>query len=70
VVAEGVEDAETLARLAEMGCEQAQGYHLCVPLPAEEVTRWLEARTAGARARRGTPHGRSAHQSVGRLRAV
>lgn len=70
VVAEGVEDAETLARLAEMGCEQAQGYHLCVPLPAEEVTRWLEARTAGARARRRPPRGRLTHQSVGRLRAV
>jgi EAL domain-containing protein (putative c-di-GMP-specific phosphodiesterase class I) len=70
VVAEGVEDAETLARLAEMGCEQAQGYHLCVPLPAEEATRWLEAHTAGARARRRPPRGRLAHQSVGRLRAV
>ncbi len=70
VVAEGVEDAETLARLGEMGCEQAQGYHLCVPLPAEEVTRWLEARTAGARARRSPPRGRLAHPSVGRLRAV
>jgi diguanylate cyclase (GGDEF)-like protein len=69
VVAEGVEDAETLARLGEMGCEQAQGYHLCIPLPAEEVTRWLEARTAGARARRGPPRGRLAHQSVGRPRA-
>jgi diguanylate cyclase (GGDEF)-like protein len=70
VVAEGVEDAETLARLAEMGCEQAQGYHLCVPLPAEEATRWLEARTAGARAQRRPPRGRMAHRSVGRLRAV
>jgi diguanylate cyclase (GGDEF)-like protein len=70
VVAEGVEDAETLARLAEMGCEQAQGYHLCVPLPAEGATRWLEARTAGARAQRRPPRGRMAHRSVGRLRAV
>jgi diguanylate cyclase (GGDEF)-like protein len=70
VVAEGVEDAETLARLAEMGCEQAQGYHLCVPLPAEELTKWLEARMAGARARRSPSRGRLAHQSVERLRAV
>jgi diguanylate cyclase (GGDEF)-like protein len=70
VVAEGVEDAETLTRLAEMGCEQAQGYHLCVPLPAEDVTRWLEARTAGARPRRSPSRGRVAHQSVGRLRAL
>jgi EAL domain-containing protein (putative c-di-GMP-specific phosphodiesterase class I) len=70
VVAEGVEDAETLTRLAEMGCEQAQGYHLCVPLPTEDVTKWLEARSAGARARRNPPRARVAHQSVGRLRTV
>src|SRR6266545_1440297 len=70
VVAEGVEDAETLARLGEMGCEQAQGYHLCVPLPAEELTGWLEARTSGARARRNPPRARVAHQSVERLRAI
>jgi EAL domain-containing protein (putative c-di-GMP-specific phosphodiesterase class I) len=70
VVAEGVEDAETLTRLAEMGCEQAQGYHLCVPLPAEEVTGWLESHTPGARARRNPSRGRLAHQSVGRVRAV
>jgi EAL domain-containing protein (putative c-di-GMP-specific phosphodiesterase class I) len=35
VVAEGVEDAETAALLARMGCEAAQGYHLMVPHPAE-----------------------------------
>jgi diguanylate cyclase (GGDEF)-like protein len=70
VVAEGVEDAETLARLVEMGCEQAQGYHVCVPLPAEELTGWLEAGSAGVRARRGHPQGRRPHQSVERLRAV
>ena len=70
VVAEGVEDAETLARLGEMGCEQAQGYHLCAPLPAEELTGWLEARSAGVRARRSPPQGHRPHQSVERLRAV
>jgi EAL domain-containing protein (putative c-di-GMP-specific phosphodiesterase class I) len=35
VVAEGVEDAETAALLARLGCEAAQGYHLMVPHPAE-----------------------------------
>jgi diguanylate cyclase (GGDEF)-like protein/PAS domain S-box-containing protein len=41
VVAEGVEDAGTWRRLAAIGCDQAQGYYLCVPLPAEDFTEWL-----------------------------
>ena len=47
VIAEGVEDAETLAMLADMRCDQAQGYFISRPLPAERV---LEAvrRSAGA----------------------
>ena len=44
VVAEGVEDPDILVPLAEMGCELAQGYSLCVPLPATDMTAWLEAR--------------------------
>ncbi len=44
VIAEGVENAETLALLAEMGCEQAQGYHLSRPLPLDELIAWLQAR--------------------------
>ena len=31
VVAEGIEDAETQALLAELGCDLAQGYHICPP---------------------------------------
>jgi diguanylate cyclase (GGDEF)-like protein/PAS domain S-box-containing protein len=41
VVAEGVETAETWTRLADLGCDSAQGYHLCRPLPAEDFTAWL-----------------------------
>ncbi len=41
VVAEGVEDADTLARLAEMGCDRAQGYYLSRPVPAEELAAWI-----------------------------
>ena len=33
VTAEGVEDDATRRRLAEMGCDLAQGYELCRPLP-------------------------------------
>jgi EAL domain-containing protein (putative c-di-GMP-specific phosphodiesterase class I) len=41
VVAEGVETAETLARLADLGCEYAQGYYIAKPLPPGEFMAWL-----------------------------
>ncbi len=41
VVAEGVEDAATLQRLVEMGCDVAQGYFLSPPLPLEQCRSWL-----------------------------
>jgi diguanylate cyclase (GGDEF)-like protein len=43
-VAEGVEDAETLDRIAEYGVTVAQGFHIARPLPAGELERWLAAR--------------------------
>jgi EAL domain-containing protein (putative c-di-GMP-specific phosphodiesterase class I) len=42
VVAEGVEDKETYDRLTAMGCDSAQGNYLSYPLPAPELTRWLQ----------------------------
>ncbi|WP_425464973.1 EAL domain-containing protein [Paenibacillus thermoaerophilus] len=45
VVAEGVEKSEQAAYLLEQGCEEAQGYYYSRPLPAEDVTRLLSART-------------------------
>jgi EAL domain-containing protein (putative c-di-GMP-specific phosphodiesterase class I) len=42
VVAEGVEDTTTLRLLEEMGCDQAQGYLISRPLPAEHLAQWLE----------------------------
>jgi EAL domain-containing protein (putative c-di-GMP-specific phosphodiesterase class I) len=37
VVAEGVEDAATLALLQEMGAGQAQGYYFARPLALEDL---------------------------------
>jgi EAL domain-containing protein (putative c-di-GMP-specific phosphodiesterase class I) len=41
VVAEGVENAETLDRLADLGCDRAQGYHLSRPLTPSALITWL-----------------------------
>jgi EAL domain-containing protein (putative c-di-GMP-specific phosphodiesterase class I) len=41
VVAEGVEDLRTWRQLADVNCDQAQGYHLGRPVPAEAFTDWL-----------------------------
>jgi diguanylate cyclase (GGDEF)-like protein len=44
VVAEGVEEPETLALLEAARCDLAQGYCISRPLPAEDLTTWLAAR--------------------------
>jgi EAL domain-containing protein (putative c-di-GMP-specific phosphodiesterase class I) len=41
VIAKGVETAEELAIARSRGCSQAQGFHLCQPLPAAEFERFL-----------------------------
>ena len=38
VLAEGVENAQQLALLRDMGCDMAQGYYFSRPLPAGEMT--------------------------------
>jgi predicted signal transduction protein with EAL and GGDEF domain len=40
-VAEGVETAELWDRVAELGCDVAQGYHISRPLPADQVAGWM-----------------------------
>jgi diguanylate cyclase (GGDEF)-like protein len=41
VVAEGVENAEALQELRELGCDLAQGFAISPPLPPQELLRWL-----------------------------
>ncbi len=43
VVAEGVESASAWSALREMGCDIAQGYFVSQPLPADQLTAWLES---------------------------
>ncbi len=49
VVAEGVEDSETLAALTAMGCDYAQGFHIARPMLPEDARSWLRARATGSR---------------------
>jgi EAL domain-containing protein (putative c-di-GMP-specific phosphodiesterase class I) len=44
VVAEGVTDADTLDRLADLGCDTAQGWLIGHAVPADELASWLVAR--------------------------
>lgn len=41
VVAEGVEDLETLTLLKEMGCDIAQGFYIAKPMPAKQLLTWI-----------------------------
>jgi EAL domain-containing protein (putative c-di-GMP-specific phosphodiesterase class I)/ActR/RegA family two-component response regulator len=44
VTAEGVEDAQALAFLTEIGCDHAQGYYMAKPMPAGETAQWIQQR--------------------------
>lgn len=57
VVGEGVESGEVLGLLGRMGCDAVQGYHICRPVPGDELEAWLAGRPgsnndAGIAARR------------------
>ena len=41
VVAEGIEDAETMKVLADLGCDMAQGYFIAKPMPIMEIDEWV-----------------------------
>ncbi len=46
VIAEGVEDAATIAELTGLGCDLLQGYAIARPAPIDQIDRWLGARSA------------------------
>ena len=41
VVAEGVETDEDWNVVAELGCDQVQGYYVARPMPADQLHKWL-----------------------------
>ncbi len=52
VVAEGVEDAATAAKLHAMGCDVLQGYLISKPLPAADYQAWLARKLGDTNDRR------------------
>ena len=46
VVAEGIEDATVLERATAIGCDLGQGFHVSLPMPADELEAQLNARVS------------------------
>lgn len=43
VVAEGIENRETLLMLSDMGCDYGQGNYLAKPMPPDELEKWVRS---------------------------
>ena len=41
LVAEGIEDQNTVNKLSEYQCDSVQGFYYCKPKPFEEIKAWL-----------------------------
>ena len=44
LVSEGVENEHALTALAGLGCDVAQGFHICRPIPADDFNIWSAGR--------------------------
>ena len=42
IVAEGVEDKNTLELLTSLNCDYAQGYYMAKPMPCDEIIEWMK----------------------------
>lgn len=51
IVAEGVHNRQTLARLKELNCDTAQGYYISKPLSAHDFTVWIKTNDWKTRSR-------------------
>jgi EAL domain-containing protein (putative c-di-GMP-specific phosphodiesterase class I) len=51
VVAEGVENPETLRLLTALGCDVVQGFFVSRPMPYDELVRWLSSSAWSAKQR-------------------
>jgi EAL domain-containing protein (putative c-di-GMP-specific phosphodiesterase class I) len=47
IVAEGLQDENTLKMLRHFGCDLGQGYLFSQPLPLKEFTEWLKTSVWG-----------------------
>jgi len=65
VVAEGVETAEQLQALAELGCDEAQGYFLGRPMPRDEFEAFLQNSPAAQ-----IPQGEQQDSELARLPSI
>jgi diguanylate cyclase (GGDEF)-like protein len=54
-LAEGVETADQLALVQELGCTYAQGFHIARPMPAAELPAFLAERRSSRTGRRPAP---------------
>ena len=43
-MAEGVETEDAFTQLRKLGCDEAQGFLMSRPIPAEAFTAWLASR--------------------------
>ncbi len=43
-IAEGVEDNDTLEYLRRLGCDEAQGYYIARPMPAQNFVEFMASR--------------------------